>query len=271
MFNARLPPSKRLEKYRDASPVKTGKRPDLSHDSGAEKIAGTGDTTSTDDTEETLRDEQHDIQAGVRAEVTEELALTLVDSHLSRRGSDSTNHVSRPEQGVQQAKSQPDPRNTPSARRFWQRKAKSPESKNGVIEDGVYYDMSFVKALFIANGAQWSVCVAIHACASKYRPNITGQPLLINAGILQITAPLVTRLLIREISLANAMRDAETAGLSTSDLQSPRPLYHSCGLALSLFAMLFVAGLANTHHYFRAQWIGYLMHGAVSAESEAER
>lgn len=89
--------------------------------------------------------------------------------------------------------------------------------------------------------------------------------MLLTSDTLTLTAPLITRRLIREISRANAIEDAESAGFSTAGLTRPKPLYHSCGLAVSLFAMLFVAGLASTHCRFRAVWIGYLMHGAVSA------
>lgn len=83
---------------------------------------------------------------------------------------------------------------------------------------------------------------------------------------LRVTAPLISRLLIQQVQRANAVRQAEDSGSSTDDLTQPRPLYHLCGLALSLFFMDVVAGLLDYHFGLRANWTGYLLHGSVSVE-----
>ena len=81
-----------------------------------------------------------------------------------------------------------------------------------------------------------------------------------------MTLPLVSRLLIKQVQVANAIHQAEQQGLSTSELEQPRPLYHVCGLALSLFAMMFVADMLDSQYLFRSYWTGYRLHGAVSSE-----
>lgn len=82
--------------------------------------------------------------------------------------------------------------------------------------------------------------------------------------VFRLTLPLISRLLINQVQVANAIRRAEEQGLSTAEMEQPRPLYHSCGLAISLFTMYFLAGMLDNHFLFRSYWTGYKIHGAVS-------
>lgn len=162
LFNDRLPPSMRIERYK---PVKS--HPHI--DNG--KIASPNEKTPAhkmaSQAEETLGDQQQDAQVEARAEVREELALTLVDSQISRRGSDATAYSGR-DTRLPPPKAQLESHGSATPGwRIWQRKPTEPKEDKGVTEDGIYYDMSYIRALFIANRSQWAICIIILACSSE--------------------------------------------------------------------------------------------------------
>ena len=82
------------------------------------------------------------------------------------------------------------------------------------------------------------------------------------AAMLQVTAPLVTRLIIEQISMAHAYHEAQMAG-SDQDLPPPRPVGYGAGLAAGLFGMLMVASLLVYQALQIGSVIGFMMRSAV--------
>lgn len=166
LFNARLPPSRRLDKYK---PVKSDQG-DLHRD---EK--GGVDTIPTaplewDTQQETLRDEEEAIQARIRAEVSNDLSLGPVVTRASRRGSEitvtaETLTARRPSQVPRD----PDHKAKQESlnKRLGKSKAKKVIAGLSAEEGGVYYDMSAWRAIFLSIRIEWFKCVAIMGSACK--------------------------------------------------------------------------------------------------------
>jgi hypothetical protein len=82
---------------------------------------------------------------------------------------------------------------------------------------------------------------------------------------------LVTRQLIKDISLANALHKATEGGENTAGLARPRPLYHTCGLAVALFIMVLLAEVFYVHYEALAARYGVLVRSAVRPSLLATR
>jgi predicted short-subunit dehydrogenase-like oxidoreductase (DUF2520 family) len=80
---------------------------------------------------------------------------------------------------------------------------------------------------------------------------------------LELASPLISRQLIKQISIANAFHNAETAGRSTTNLARPRQLYHVCGLAVALFFVQVMASLFYVHWHALADRYGVLVRSSV--------
>lgn len=81
---------------------------------------------------------------------------------------------------------------------------------------------------------------------------------------LQITAPLVTRLIIQQLNTAHTFAAVRASGTSTEGLSEPPSQAYGIGLALGLFAMLWIAGLCLAQAEQRLFTIGYMLRSAVS-------
>ncbi|WVF68119.1 hypothetical protein IAT40_002882 [Kwoniella sp. CBS 6097] len=119
-------------------------------------------------------------------------------------------------------------------------KAKRIEAGELAIEDGREYDMSLIRAMYSTVWWKWWKAVICKACA---------------AG-LQITAPLITKLLIDQLTLAHDHH---------ADPSTPAPngLGYVIGLAFALFVMVQGASLFNYQALQRGSVIGFMMRAAL--------
>lgn len=87
---------------------------------------------------------------------------------------------------------------------------------------------------------------------------------MLNTDVILITSPLVTKLIIEQILLANAKHAAESAGLPTAGLKDAKPVGYGLGLAVGLFAMLYTNSLLDAHESQIATSLGVTVRSAVS-------
>lgn len=73
----------------------------------------------------------------------------------------------------------------------------------------------------------------------------------------------MTRLIIRQLTIASAYSRAERAGLSTEGLPLAPSMTHGISLALGLFGMLWAAGLCLAQAEQRLFTIGFMLRSAV--------
>lgn len=84
--------------------------------------------------------------------------------------------------------------------------------------------------------------------------------------MLQVTAPLVTRLIIEQITLAHQYHTAQKVGTSLEGLQPPKSIGYGAGLAVALFAMLMTASLLVYQALQIGSVVGFMMRSAVSPQ-----
>ena len=82
---------------------------------------------------------------------------------------------------------------------------------------------------------------------------------------LQITAPLITRKIIEQLTLAHTYHVAEKSDLPTTGLATPKSVGYGVGLAIALFAMEMTASLFTYQSTQRGSVVGFLMRASVSA------
>ncbi|WVQ85784.1 hypothetical protein IAT38_007951 [Cryptococcus sp. DSM 104549] len=126
-------------------------------------------------------------------------------------------------------------------KKYGNKKAKKIADGKLVVEDGKEYDMSLVRAMYSAVWWRWWKAVIFKGCA---------------AG-LQVTAPLVTKLLIDELTIAH---DYHT-GAETD--KTPKSVGYGIGLAFALFAMVQAASLFSYQALQRGSVIGFMMRAGL--------
>jgi hypothetical protein len=82
---------------------------------------------------------------------------------------------------------------------------------------------------------------------------------------LRVGMPLVSRQLIRQVSISHALQSAKAADLPTAELVQPKPLYHVAGLALALSFMILVEVMLHDHWTALSHEAGVMLRSAVSA------
>ncbi|OCF34449.1 cadmium ion transporter [Kwoniella heveanensis BCC8398] len=130
--------------------------------------------------------------------------------------------------------------NKEQRRKHGKSKAKKIEAGKLVVEGGKAYDMSLIRAGYSTVWWSWWKAVFCKGCA---------------AG-LQITAPLITKLLIDQLTLAHD---------NHADPSTPPPknLGYVIGLAFALFVMVQSASLFNYQALQRGSVIGFMMRAAL--------
>ena len=83
-------------------------------------------------------------------------------------------------------------------------------------------------------------------------------------AVLQITAPLITRKIIEQLTLANAYHNAQKAGIPVTGLDPPRSVGYGIGLAFALLVMNLSSSLFNYQSEQRGAVIGFLLRASVS-------
>jgi hypothetical protein len=147
-FNARLPPSRRLEKYQPESYI-TEKKARASEPAPALRRP-----SHVNEYEELLAD-----SAEVRAEVSDDLSLGTINSRPDRRGPEATvvSYTGAPANTgtTKDASEEPEP---DLIAKWGKKKAKKIAGDAYAVEDGVMYDMSFERSLFKTVTKPWWIC-----------------------------------------------------------------------------------------------------------------
>ncbi|CAD6567059.1 MAG: hypothetical protein TREMPRED_003289 [Tremellales sp. Tagirdzhanova-0007] len=276
-FMLRMPPSKRIDKFKPAVPLVS---PSFSASSTTVGDSSEDKAMSTRDVEkgelslrkEDLRKEEDaireevaivnildDMTGGLEAQNMEgdmgglslprvipegRMARDLVLAEKTPSSAAVKPVTDRPSLIGKKAKAELDPEDV---KKYGKRKAKKIAEGNLVMENGQAYDMSILKAMYATVRLKWWKAVILSACGST----------------LQITAPLITRKIIEQLSLANAYHHASTSGASTADLTPPRSVGYGIGLAIALFAMNMTASLFNYQSTQRGAVVGFLMRASM--------
>ncbi len=82
---------------------------------------------------------------------------------------------------------------------------------------------------------------------------------------LQITAPLLTRKIIQQLTLANAYHAASQSDISTALLTPPKSVGYGIGLAVALFVMEISASLFTYQSSQRGAVVGFMMRASVDS------
>ncbi|KAL7422108.1 hypothetical protein Q5752_002751 [Cryptotrichosporon argae] len=114
-------------------------------------------------------------------------------------------------------------------------------------EDGKKYDMSLIKAMFHTFRYRWLFACACYTVGS----------------ILQITAPLVTKLIVNQMDYGYAWAAAEAAGESTAGLTQPKSIGYGIGLAVALFVMEYASSIFIFQSQQRGSVIGFLARASL--------
>jgi hypothetical protein len=166
-LNARLPPSRRLARYKPASnevgnagsaSEKSSEKPQISQ----ERI----------DYEENLFDGDDAQLANLRStELAEDLTLNPVDSRANRRGSEATVVSLAPDARRRPSRVPAADVTTESPdqniKMFGKRKGKKIATGQYAVESGVLYDMSFFRAVFSTMKRHWVLCLFLNSMSCE--------------------------------------------------------------------------------------------------------
>jgi hypothetical protein len=203
--------------------------------------------------------------AEVRAEVSDDLSLGTINSRPDRRGSEATvvSYTGTPSKtgATKDASEESEP---DLIAKWGKKKAKKIAGDAYAVEDGVMYDMSFERSLFKTVTKPWWICfwLLFADCESWFLlapPKTT----LKTSDTLRAGTPLVSRQLIRQISISYASQSALAEGLPTENLEQPKPLYHVAGLALAIPIMVLTGVTLHNHWTARSYETGAMLRSAV--------
>jgi ATP-binding cassette subfamily C (CFTR/MRP) protein 1 len=79
--------------------------------------------------------------------------------------------------------------------------------------------------------------------------------------------PLVTRIIIEQLTAAHALHAASKSGSPTEGLEQPKSIGYGIGVAVGLFAMLTAANLAELQNSQHCAVAGFMLRCAVSSSS----
>lgn len=166
-LNSRLPPSRRLEQYKPVSSQVDGH-----HNSHVSQTPKLQDVQGRAEYEERLFDADEAELTDLRAaELAEDLTLNPMNSRSDRRGSEATviSRVTIPSEPKVKAplRNGPSESDDPLIKSFGKRKAKKISAGQCAVEDGVFYDMSFTRALIATIKKQWFVCLFLNSMTCK--------------------------------------------------------------------------------------------------------
>lgn len=130
------------------------------------------------------------------------------------------------------------------------RQQKRMKSDKIAIENGQWYDMSLMRALYLTIRREYWVATAIlgTGCRSCQHDHYS------SPDALQITAPLVTRIIIQEIASGRGVEGSETG----------RGVGYGIGVAFGLFSMVWASGLCLAQSEQRLFTLGYKLRAGVS-------
>ncbi|KAI9632685.1 P-loop containing nucleoside triphosphate hydrolase protein [Dioszegia hungarica] len=134
-----------------------------------------------------------------------------------------------------------------SKSKYGKRTSNKIESGRYALEGGQVYDQSLWRALFLTGRLDVMKAIA----------------LVLTSFMLQIAAPLLSKVLIDEFTRAKAYRDALGSGQSVQDLIPPHTLGFSFGICVALLVMLIVSSVFRAHGEQRFGLLGLSLRGAV--------
>ncbi|KAK4686687.1 hypothetical protein P7C73_g3435, partial [Tremellales sp. Uapishka_1] len=132
-------------------------------------------------------------------------------------------------------------------KRLGKKKSRKIAAGQLVVEDGKEYDMSLTWAIYWTHWFKWWKAVILN----------------ISASVLQITAPLITRKIIEQMTLANTYHKIESAGGSTVGVTLPKSVGYGIGLAIALFVMEMASSLFKYQAQQRGAVLGFLARASL--------
>ncbi|WVQ76019.1 hypothetical protein IAR50_005655 [Cryptococcus sp. DSM 104548] len=91
------------------------------------------------------------------------------------------------------------------------------------------------------------------------------QPLNAMAQVLRLTAPMVTKILITQLTVAHNYHQAIRSGLPTNGLEHPKSVGYMLGVAFGLWLMIVASSFIMCPTWFEAQIMGQKMRSALIA------
>ena len=154
---------------------------------------------------------------------------------------------------------------------YGKRKAKKIAAGKLVMEDGEGYDRSLLKAMFSTVWFEWCFSVVLNICAGGSRlMSFCSRTRRLTAGsaALQVTAPLVTKKIITQLSLAYYYHQAQNSGISlaVAGIPAPKSVGYGIGLAFALFAMEMSSSLFTYQAQQRASVVGFMLRASVGVK-----
>ncbi|WVQ72551.1 hypothetical protein IAR50_002108 [Cryptococcus sp. DSM 104548] len=125
-------------------------------------------------------------------------------------------------------------------KKYGKKKAKKMEDGELVVEDGKEYDMSLIKAMYATVWWPWWKAIIAKGCAAA----------------LQVTSPLLTKIIIEQLTIAHQYHTGESS-------EQPKSISYGIGLSFALFAMVQAASLFSYQALQRGSVIGFMMRAAL--------
>ncbi|ODO10352.1 hypothetical protein I350_00947 [Cryptococcus amylolentus CBS 6273] len=125
-------------------------------------------------------------------------------------------------------------------KKYGKKKAKRIEDGELAVEDGKENDMSLIKAMYATVWWAWWKAVIMKGCAAA----------------LQVTSPLLTKILIEQLTTAHQYHTGQSS-------DQPKSIGYGIGLSFALFAMVQAASLFSYQALQRGSVIGFMMRAAL--------
>lgn len=231
-FNHRLPPSRKWPKYRPVLDPLSEKTeypvPELEFEEVL--LSPTGSIFEGQD--QGRRDEHHELSLAMCSTRMSEMDENLPTRVLTRSKTEKPVLIHA---------------NKELFTKLGKKKARGVATGKIAYENDTLYDMSLWKAIAQATWKRLGFAVCLQLVST----------------ILLVCSPLVIKLCIEQILLANALHSAEARGDSTTGLKQPRSLGYGIGLAVGLFAIMYASAVFGTHDYQMSCSLGIKVQSAA--------
>ncbi|ODN79695.1 hypothetical protein L202_03623 [Cryptococcus amylolentus CBS 6039] len=127
------------------------------------------------------------------------------------------------------------------------RMQKKVQNGDVILEDGRVYDRSLTKALYFTIWRMFTYNNSVNAMAQ----------------VLRLTAPLVTKILITQLTTAYNYHQATKSGLDLNDIQRPKSVGYMLGVAFGLWSMLAASSFLMYPTWFGANLMGKKLRSAL--------
>ncbi|OCF37123.1 hypothetical protein I316_01029 [Kwoniella heveanensis BCC8398] len=127
-----------------------------------------------------------------------------------------------------------------NAKLFGERKARKIRDHHMVVENGKIYDQSLLKAIYLVCWRDYWFSAILECIGFSLR----------------VTAPMVLKVLIQQITQARELHLATNSGTSTNGVTPPKSIGYMVGAAFGLWAMLMTASTLLYYSLWRSNLVG---------------